>query len=76
MRQPTDEEIVLIGNFWDDKEQGDYDFADNFRIATVGNTEEEQAYEEAQADGCCGFFDTVFTLPDGTQFKWGFNYGH
>lgn len=76
MREPTEAEIEVISKFWEGCEQGDYEYADNFRIATVGNAEEEAAYEEVQAGGCCGYFDTVMETLDGKEFRWGFNYGH
>ena len=55
----------------------EYDCQDNFRLAEVGNAEEEAEYEAALLEGCCGFFDTVLTHePSKRSFRYGFNYGH
>jgi hypothetical protein len=52
-----------------------YDYADNLRIARVGNTEEVLRYEESKRNGCCGYFDREIAHPDGNILL-GFNYGH
>ena len=48
---------------------------DNFRIAEVGNKEQEVAYEKQRAAGCCGSIDAVFDFDD-KKYRIGFNYGH
>ena len=53
-----------------------YEFADNHRFAIQGNAEQEQAYDEKQRCGCCGYCDVELPLPDGTTLLYGFNYGH
>lgn len=52
-----------------------FEFADNFRIARVGNWTEEKEYDDAKAGGCCGFHDVEIECPDG-NIMYGFNYGH
>jgi hypothetical protein len=50
---------------------------DNFRIAEVGNREEEEKYNKAYAKGCCGEIDKeVVHQPTTRIFKIGLNYGH
>lgn len=53
------------------------EYCNNYRIALVGNREEEEAYDEALAAGCCGYMDRVVTDPvTGYRFKIGCNFGH
>lgn len=59
----------------DEQAEHGYEYADNFRIAEVGNVEEEEAYDRAAERGCCGFFDTQKSFW-GVLFRLGFNYGH
>ena len=75
MRESTEAERIAIGYFWDTPEN-DFDYVDNIRVATIGNTDEESVYNEAVANGCCGFHDTILTDANGVEFKFGFNYGH
>jgi len=56
-------------------DKGDFDFADNYRIAEVDDEEAVTRYEEQRADGCCGFYDRKINFK-GTWFFVGFNYGH
>ena len=55
-------------------ENGDYDYADNFRISD-GSALEDALYFVAQFHGCCGYHDTTLNV-DGKEYKVGFNYGH
>lgn len=59
---------------WADHED---DCADNGRMCEVGNKEEEQRYEKAYNDGCCGYDDSlIIHVATGRRFKLGCNYGH
>jgi len=54
---------------------------DNWRVAKVGNEEEEKLYQEAIKNGCCGFQDAEYTFIDKVTgekevFKIGYNFGH
>ena len=51
------------------------EYSDNPRIAIVGNTKQEAAYDEIQQHGCCGSTDIIETI-DGINYMIGFNYGH
>jgi hypothetical protein len=53
----------------------DYCYADNFRVAIVGNKDLEEQYKLLRAEGCCGFYDKIHEI-DGVKYKIGFNYGH
>lgn len=48
---------------------------DNFRIAEVGNAEQEAEYERLRSSGCCGSVDATFDFDD-KKYMIGFNYGH
>ena len=48
---------------------------DNFRWAFTNKPEEIIKYEEAQANGCCGYYDATQRFLFWT-FYIGFNYGH
>lgn len=48
---------------------------DNWRYARADNADEVAAFEDAERDGCCGFFNTEIEC-DGTTIMLGFNYGH
>lgn len=54
----------------------EYEYNDNFRICKIGDSKSEDAYNKAQKNGCCGFFDETMVLPSKTKIKIGFNYGH
>lgn len=54
---------------------GDYENADNFRYAEIGNDLQELIYKEKKRDGCCGYYDEVITV-EGIDYIVGFNYGH
>lgn len=51
---------------------------DNFRICRLDSTKvASESYRRAENDGCCGFFDEVFTNPEtGRSYLIGFNFGH
>lgn len=53
----------------------DLDFSDNRRLALPGNAAMVAAYEDSQANGCCGRLDTVFMI-EGIEIMFGCNYGH
>ena len=78
MREPTEAEQTAIDAWWDenDPDRDNYDCTDNFRIATVGNAEEQAKYARAENNGCCGYCDVTLTTADGVEFNYGFNYGH
>lgn len=50
-------------------------YCDNFRVAKVGDDEQEKAYDEARANGCCGYCDVTRNYK-GEPYRLGFNYGH
>jgi hypothetical protein len=47
----------------------------NTRFADMGVRKDMRRYRKAQANGCCGRYDTVVTLGD-RRFTIGCNYGH
>lgn len=49
---------------------------DNFRVARCGNKSQKKRYRRIQANGCCGFFDTIVEGPHNSKYMIGFNYGH
>lgn len=54
-----------------------YEYADNMRIRRAEATTEEAAvYENARAQGCCGFVDYQVFVWEGVEYWYGFNYGH
>ena len=58
-------------------EDQELDCVDNERIALVGDMEQEAAYGETQAEGCCGFLDELYIDSEtGMTFMVGCNYGH
>ncbi len=62
--------------FWADPgNDSAYECRDNFRVARVGNVQEEVAFREDEQRGCCGSFDVEWELV-GVKVKYGFNYGH
>ena len=65
-----------LKKFWDSVDESDYENSDNFRMAIKGGPS-EAAYEDARADGCCGFSDIeIGPSPLGHTYLYGFNYGH
>lgn len=53
----------------------EFEYADNLRIAEVGNCVEMNEYEEKRRRGCCGFHDAVIHTKN-RVFMVGFNFGH
>jgi hypothetical protein len=53
---------------------GDKDCCDNFRLSVDGKNDEN--YNNAHSNGCCGFYDDEIILKSGTVVKFGFNFGH
>jgi len=50
---------------------------DNFRFYLVGDKTQQQKYEGATNNGCCGFYDKKVIHPKSKNIYWiGFNYGH
>lgn len=69
----TDEQVNEVQAYLDSLDfHDDYEFADNFRVARPDNPDDEDLYERAAMQGCCGSHN--HTLPSG--IKVGFNYGH
>jgi len=52
-----------------------YHYADNFRVAKVGDDAETELYNKARKNGCCGYHDEEYQIMFQT-FKIGCNYGH
>lgn len=62
------------------------EFADNFRVAQIGDQEAMHDYVKAMRRGCCGSKDSVVSIAvrygegEGNKFYWhhliGCNYGH
>lgn len=77
-RETTPAEKTAIQAWYDqnDPDHDRFEYSDNFRVATVGNAEEEAAYEEAERNGCCGSVNIELQTEDGAAFLYGFNYGH
>jgi len=55
--------------------RNDLEYADNLRVAVVGDHDQMDYYEDKRARGCCGSFDIRVTI-DGVKFDIGCNYGH
>ena len=56
-------------------QKGTYECIDNWRMCAGSMPDYD--YREAQAQGCCGFYDNVFDNPKtGNSFCVGFNHGH
>jgi hypothetical protein len=55
--------------------RNDLEYADNLRVAVVGDHAQMDYYEDKRARGCCGTFDIRVTI-DGKKFDIGCNYGH
>ena len=77
MRDFTSAEADAIDQ-WHAENDGPHGFecADNTRVATVGNQDEEIEYDKTQQSGCCGSVDVELVTADGVKFLYGFNYGH
>lgn len=56
-------------------ERGDYEYADNYRAARLGNEVEMVEFDRIKDHGCCGSHDEEITV-DGVKWIVGFNYGH
>jgi hypothetical protein len=56
-------------------ERGDYEYADNYRCYRIHDLHGLGAFEEAEANGCCGSHDEQVTV-NGVEYMIGFNYGH
>lgn len=71
---PKEKTIInnIISKIIDDN---NYECADNFRYARIGDKFQEHIYQEIQDSGCCGFYDKEIDV-DGIKYKIGFNYGH
>lgn len=55
--------------------QVDNDCVDNERFAFLDDVEAMKKYQEAEENGCCGFFDEE-VLVGGRKAMVGCNYGH
>ena len=71
-----DEHVLAVKDFLDNFDDEAYEHADNFRYARVGNREEEDLYEKAARQGCCGSDDATVTARDGQVIRIGWNFGH
>lgn len=50
---------------------------DNYRICLLVDNRVNEDYRNSQRNGCCGFYDAVWTNPKTqNRFSIGFNYGH
>ena len=68
--------VQQLATFWE-KAADQYDCVDNVRLARVGDTNDEEQYDESKREGCCGFEDVTFgPSPGGHTYNFGFNYGH
>lgn len=56
--------------------EGGLDYADNFRVARVGDKQGTAAYHERKRQGCCGYFDSQVKCLSGRIYWIGCNYGH
>ena len=66
--------MVWLFNFFSEEEEN---CSDNFRIAEIGNSGEEEIYKWQQKKGCCGFIDvSYYDRSTKRSFLVGFNYGH
>ncbi len=53
-----------------------YEYSDNLRIANLSDPESVAQYEEQRRNGCCGSEDYIKFHWKGTEYWFGFNYGH
>lgn len=56
-------------------DRGDYEYADNYRYYRIHDLQGLSAFEDAEAQGCCGSHCEEVTV-DGVEYMIGFNYGH
>lgn len=52
-----------------------FDFMDNYRVAEVGDDQEEGEFGQLAYSGCCGSYEDVVEY-NGKKIRIGFNYGH
>lgn len=67
----------VINDWWRIHIYDEFDCVDNARLMRVGVNDEENLYNEAVCDGCCGSHSVEFgPSPAGHTYLYGFNYGH
>ncbi len=76
----NESDLIFIANLayeiWDKLEE-EIGCVDNFRVSLLINNKVSAKYEEAESEGCCGFYDEDFTNKlTNNIFRIGFNYGH
>lgn len=52
------------------------EYGDTYRVAEIGNPEQEQLFAEIEESGCCGSRKFEAIGPDGNKYALGYNYGH
>jgi hypothetical protein len=57
-------------------ETEDLEYVDNYRVADIKKSSQVRRYKKQKENGCCGYFDTKLTGPDGRVYLLGCNYGH
>lgn len=69
-----------VAEFWAQPDaESIYEYVDRSRTCRVGNAEEERAFDDIAAGGCCGSHEVEWELdiPSGkATVRYGFNYGH
>lgn len=71
-----------ITKFWQAHIDGrtgreDFEYADNTRLAVLGDVEDMKRFQEIEDSGCCGSYTTRFgPSPMNFIYIYGFNYGH
>lgn len=69
-------ELHRIANEEEDGGWPRFEYADNYRLASVDDAAAVAEYEAARDEGCCGSYDTVIEHPIHGKWYIGFNYGH
>ena len=71
--------LDAVHAWWEENDpEGDrYEYADNRRLALVGDEASQAVYDEMALEGCCGSMDVALgPSPAGRTYLFGFNYGH
>lgn len=66
----------IIDAINDAVEDGDMEYADNYRAYRHKDGLHQEDYDETYRHGCCGYFDTDFVDSHGDTWTIGCNYGH
>ena len=67
--------IFQIIDAFINKNEFEYDCADNYRYAEIGNKDEEETFKIICENGCCGSYESEIEF-ENKIYKIGFNYGH